>query len=463
MCPADVLRQAVLEAMPQLSAKLHSLAGRLGLLVLCLGILPAPARCQTGAPDHYFNQRTFDIPFEWDNSRSLRQFFLYASTDGKNYTKVAAAAPNSADKFFTYTAAGDGMYYFVVQVEDLENRLTPANVNLAPAGLRVCVDTTKPTAILKPVAPQAPYTVAVEWEVSDVNIDLRTLKLKYAAVGSDRWTVLEAAQLAHAQFSWTPVGAGPFNVQAEVSDKAGNTATATARVAPGTAAAPGTGTATAPANSQRVIHVRSKTFKLNYKCDNKGPSGVQRVEIWMTRDTSQWTKFKTDAPVEGPCELKVPTSGRYGFTLCPINGVGRGPDPPVIRQLPQLWIEVDESAPQVSIHSVVVGDGKDTGFFTVNWLATDKWLRARPITISWAKSLDGPWNVIQSDLENTGTARLPWNKDTNEYEFYLQVKAIDEAGNEGHAETREKVKVDTQIPKVIDIGVMGVEGAKPAN
>jgi hypothetical protein len=452
--------------MPRYFPKLRSLAGRLVLLVVsCFGLVPGQALGQGDAPVHYFNQRTFEIPFEVDNRRPVLQFFLYASTDGKTYTRVAAAAPNSADKFFTYTAAGDGRYDFIVQVEDLEHRLTPANVNLAPAGLHVYVDTTRPTATLKAVTAQAPHTVAVEWEVSDVNLDLRTLRLKYAQQGSDRWIPLEITQLAHAQFSWTPAGAGPFDVRLEVSDRAGNASTATTRVTPGAVAPPGAAggaAAQAPAG-QRVIHVRSKKFKLNYKCDNKGPSGVQRVELWMTRDTSQWSVHMPNAPADGPCEVTVPLTGRWGFTLRPINGVGRGPDPPVVRQLPQVWIEVDESAPQVVIHSIIVGEGKDAGFITVNWLATDKWLRARPITISYASALDGGWTPIQTELDNTGTCRLPTKG--LPFEFYVQVKAIDEAGNEGHAETKEKVKVDLHIPTISigNVEEIGVEGAKPPN
>jgi hypothetical protein len=231
--------------------------------------------------------------------------------------------------------------------------------------------------------------------------------------------------------------------------------TATTRVGPGAAAAAG-GTAAATTNTQRVIHVRSKTFKLNYKCENKsiGPSGVKRVEVWWTRDTSQWTLFVANAPPEGPFELKVPAAGRYGFTLRPINGVGRGPEAPVPRQLPHVWIEVDESAPQVVLHNIVVGEGKDLETITVNWHATDKWLRAKPITISYSNSPEGPWTTIQAELENLGTCRL--STKGLPYQFYVQVKAIDEAGNEGYAASKEAVKVDTIIPKVVDIDVVGV-------
>ena len=281
---------------------------------------------------------------------------------------------------FTYTATADGWYYFIVQVEEQDGRLTPNTVGFAtPPGLRVCVDTVKPMAKLKAVAPslQDGGTVAVEWEVSDANLDLSTLKLQYAIRGGNRWVTLNIRQMPHAQFSWAPQGTGPFDVRLQVSDRAGNTTTTLATVAPGMVLPPGVGTTAIP-GGPRVIHVRGKTFKLNYKIDNVGPSNVKLVEVWMTRRHNRVEQISgPEAPPTGPYEVTVPTTGRYGFTLRPLSGVGRGHREPSPRQQPQIWIEVDDKAPEVVLLGpVIVGEGDDSGYITINWRAVDKFLRA---------------------------------------------------------------------------------------
>jgi hypothetical protein len=457
---------AVLELMRPFSANVRSVAGRLVVLMgLCLGLLPAPALGQ-GNGVYYFHQRTFEIPFNVDPNHPISKLFLHVSTDGKNYNSVAAAAPGAAaNNAFTYEAKSDGWYYFVVQFEDTAGRRTPEKINGSPPQLSVCVDTIRPTASLKavPVPPKmAGHTVAVEWEVNDVNLDRRSLRLQYAPQGSDRWTPLVIEQLPHAQFSWAPPP-GSYDVRLDVADLAKNSATATTRVTTGTAGPYGAADAAA-VGGPKVLHVRSKKFQINYRTDTAGRSGIARVEIWLTRDTNLYSRYKANAPANGPCDIEVPTAGRYGFTVRPINGVGRGPDPPSPRQQPQVWVEVDDTAPLVTLHSVVVGEGKDDGWIIVNWQALDKWLVARPITISYATSPTGPWLPFPGEqpLENSGSCRLQVTKELP-FELYVQVKAKDQAGNEGVAVSKEAVKVDPHLPKVIidsvGVGGISVEGA----
>ena len=133
--------------------------------------------------------------------------------------------------------------------------------------------------------------MAVEWKVSDLNLDSSTLKLEFTATGADHWETLPIRPLSHAQYSWVPHGTGPFDVRLRVSDRAGNTATALTRVTPETVPQGAEGVSAVP-GEPRVIHVRGKTFKLNYKTDNVGPSNVKHVEVWMTRDTTAWTKYQ---------------------------------------------------------------------------------------------------------------------------------------------------------------------------
>ena len=82
--------------MPQCSEKLRSLAGKAALLALAwLVVLAAGAFSQSDRPTHFFAERTFEIPFEMDAGRPIKQVLLHASNDGKSYKQVASAAPAS--------------------------------------------------------------------------------------------------------------------------------------------------------------------------------------------------------------------------------------------------------------------------------------------------------------------------------------------------------------------------------
>src|SRR5262249_32036257 len=156
-------------------------------------------------------------------------------------------------------------------------------------------------------------------------------------------------QLERAQFDWSPTGDGPFEVRLTVEDHAKNVGTATIQVRPDPSrpAVPPSGAA-APGD-RKVVYVNKKTFKLTYKIDGVGPSRVKHVQVWMTRDTNQWNLYPKEAPHEGPFEITVNGQGRYGYTLCPISGVGRGPAAPRAGDQPQVWIEVDETPPVVQL------------------------------------------------------------------------------------------------------------------
>ena len=159
-----------------------------------------------------------------------------------------------------------------------------------------------------------------------------------------------------------------------------------------------------------------------------------------------------EAPAIGPYEVTVPTTGRYGFTMRPLSGAGRRPRAPFPGEQPQTWIEVDDKPPEVVLlGQVIVGEGDDIGYITINWRASDKFLRARPITILYAEKPDGEWKPIKANLENTGTYKGSL-KDMP-LEFYVRVEAIDEAGNKGSAQTMHPVNVDLKVPEANIVNV----------
>lgn len=425
-------------------------ASRLAALAL-LGLLSlgSLSRCRADGPVHYFADRTFEIPYSISPERTFRQLNLFVSTDGRSYTRVGSSSQREGA--FTYTARGDGWYYFIVQVEELDGSTSPRNVNGAPPGMRVCIDTEKPMVQLRPVMPRQ-GKVAVEWTILDRNVDLSTLRLDYRPAGTERWLPLNIRQLERAQFDWDPAAPGPYEVRLIVSDRAKNTTTQTSQVN-GDPARPTSNpvSSTPSTGDRRVIYINKKTFKLTYKIDRIGPSRVKHIEVWMTRDTTQWQRYPTEAPPEGPFELTFNATGRYGITLRPLSGVGRGSPPPRAGDLPQVWVEVDETPPVVQIGNVVVGEGQDSGFITVQYRAEDRFLADTPITLYYATNLDGEWKVMQEKLENTGSARCPTQG--LPFEFYVRVEAVDRAGNKAHAQTAETVKVDLAVPQVIDLNV----------
>jgi hypothetical protein len=437
----------------------------IGLLALW-GWLCAPARAQDNV--YYSRYRNFQIPFNLDQAdQRIQHVNLHVSRDlGGHYEQVGSAAPS--ERSFRFLARADGWHWFVVQIQESDGRFTPPNPRLVQPGLRVCVDTLPPRVVLRPIQPRE-GTVGVEWEVQDENLDLLTLALDYRPVGSDQWIPLNVRQLAEGQFSWSPSGAASYQVRLRVLDKAGNpgesrvsvTPLSTAAAAPGVPG-PGGNAPPPPGPRSKVIHVRSKTFQLNYTVDagTVGPSAVKNVEVWLTSDTRTWTQYSAEAPPRGPYKVTVLNQGRFGFSLRPRSGVGLADDPPRPGDQPQIWVEVDEEIPQVKILDVQVGTGADTGKLTVHWNASDKFLRPQPITISWAAAPTGPWNQFATKLDNTGI--FTGRSDPLPYEFYLKVEAIDEAGNIGQDHTTKPIKVDLKIPRISTVDVIGVEAVPTA-
>jgi len=199
--------------------------------------------------------------------------------------------------------------------------------------------------------------------------------------------------------------------------------------------------------------VNSKRITLNYEIQEKGPSGVSAVELWLTRDGQKWEKYpREQANPSGPFVFEVPDEGTYGFTLVVRNGVGLGAAPPHTGDPPQMWVEVDLTKPAVHYANTEVGRGPDIGTLTITWAAVDKNLAREPITLSYAVDDKGPWTPIEKNLENTG--RYLWRKGPGApHRFFVKVEAVDKAGNVGDAVTIKPVLFDLALPKPRILGV----------
>ncbi len=436
-----------------------------GLVLFACALAPQWAGAQAAPAEniHWRNYRTFRIPFDRNNPdfAHVRRLLLQVSRDmGKTWGYAASANP--ADGSFPFSAPEDGWYWFAVQSEDTDGHVYPADASQFVAALKVCVDTVRPVAALRPATPRE-GTVAVEWDIDDKNLDPASLRIDYRPLGShdDReWLPLHVQSVAKGDQGWTPPLNIPLEVRLYVRDRAGNEAVAVTSVTPGASrsASPGQ----APAGN--ILYVKNRNVQLHYKLDNVGESGVQGIDVWVTRDAQRWEKqYSLDARKAGitpgqqdqTLSLQLADSGRWGISILPRSGVGLADPPPSRGDQPQVWIEVDETRPVVQIHNVVVGQqGADMGRVIVYYSVNDKFLRQRPITVSYSDTAAGPWTVLEKDLESTGSYVLDTKALKMPYQFFLKVDAVDEAGNVGSVVTAQPVKIDFKVPKATTIKVV---------
>ena len=87
------------------------------------------------------------------------------------------------------------------------------------------------------------------------------------------------------------------------------------------------------------------------------------------------------------------------------------------------------------------------GELSIAWEASDDRLAARPITLQFSDSPNGPWAAIAAGLENNG--HYIWRLDNRVPErLYLRMEVRDEAGNTQAVVSPEPVSLDLARPRI---------------
>jgi len=180
---------------------------------------------------------------------------------------------------------------------------------------------------------------------------------------------------------------------------------------------------------ERPRMTSSKRFNLDYSVDAVGPAGVEKVELWVTRNGGlDWDLGWIDEDRESPLLVEVEDEGIYGFRLVIVGKNGLASQTPRPGELADLWIGVDVTKPTVEITSAAYGSDEHAGQLDIRWIAADNHLANRPVTLSFSSQPDGPWTTIAAGLPNTGQYR--WRVDSRvPAQFYLRIEVRDEAGN----------------------------------
>jgi hypothetical protein len=185
----------------------------------------------------------------------------------------------------------------------------------------------------------------------------------------------------------------------------------------------------------RPMVVGTRAFDLEYDVSPIDSSGIAKVELWGTRDGGRtWTSYGIDDDSRSPIRVQVDKEGTIGFRIVVESGSGRVGSPPTSGETPEIWVGVDLTRPTARIISATQGTDGNPNDIEIRWQAADENLPPRPIALHYSAHPGGPWSMIASSLENTGS--YSWRTDRHvPQDVYLRLDVHDAAGNTTTVET----------------------------
>jgi hypothetical protein len=252
----------------------------------------------------------------------------------------------------------------------------------------------------------------------------------------------------------------------------------------GTAPPPGTWSGASAPEGPRAQVINYPRFDLGFDLEQRGPSGISRVDLWVTRDEGRsWHKWSQHDGKGGSVRVALDVrensqlEGNYGFRLVPVSGAGLSEREPVAGDAPDLRIVLDVTAPQIDLFPPV-SDPNNPDTLILQWKATDRNFGDEPITLEWSETPTGPWKpiastgndpVVQATAITTPVARRLAN--TGQYGWrvpagiparvYLKASARDAAGNVKEVVTREPILVDLTKPRAKINGIVPPVAPRP--
>jgi hypothetical protein len=433
-----------------------------------LGQSPVPP----GPRKVYTNRTAFKLPLrveEKDRPR-LQQVQLYVRNGSMGTWTLKESVPPTQTEFI-YRVTQDGEYWFTVVTVDKLGAKNPADVNQEPPGLIVVVDRQPPEVDVHPTTSTFGQPV-LQCDVRDANPDPSKVKVEIQTA-DQTWQPLDPLPGQANQFRVPDPGALRGVVRAQVTDLAGNTATREIHLQMPAVAAAATADAapslpppmesksekisppplSVPASTRQFIN--SKHATLRYQIDQAGPSGIAKVEVWMTRDEGQtWQRLCEDPDRQSPVEIDLPGDGTYGLSLVVTGNNGNGGGPPARGETPDWRLEVDTTKPEARILAVRPEPGEGPGVFLITWTAQDRNLKPEPIDLEYATQSDGgAWILIAKGLKNDGNYRWTMPHGLTG-EVQVRMRVTDMAGNTTTCTAPQPVVMDHSRPKAKVVGVV---------
>jgi hypothetical protein len=193
--------------------------------------------------------------------------------------------------------------------------------------------------------------------------------------------------------------------------------------------------------------VNSSTFRIAYELEDVGPSGVSKIELYITENGgTSWFHYGSDNDRTSPIVAKVPRDGNYGFSFRIRNGAGLVATPPQPGERPEINVSVDQTAPTANLEPIQQGQALHQNQIVIKWNASDRELDENPIALYYATQETGPWELIKGWTANSGT--LPWTVPSAvQSNFYIRLDVRDAAGNITRIDGETAYTVDQSRPK----------------
>lgn len=235
--------------------------------------------------------------------------------------------------------------------------------------------------------------------------------------------------------------------------------TTTPTPTPNVPTAPTTPAETAARGAIPYQLINATQASVDFRIDQVGPSGVGKVEIYMTPDKGQsWHRLGESANKRGPADVNLPGDGLYGIRIVITNGNGFGGRAPQRGEQAHCEIEVDTTSPFVQLRSADVVPS--TGQVEIRWNANDRNFGATPINLFYRTRIDGPWQEVVRGIKNDGVYRWTFPRELSS-QFFFKVEATDQAGNVSTDVTRQPIVIDMTEPRATVINVSGSAVVRP--
>ena len=196
----------------------------------------------------------------------------------------------------------------------------------------------------------------------------------------------------------------------------------------------------------------SERFSLEYELEAVGSSGVEAIELYGSTDHGKtWKRWGADPDRSSPFDIETNEEGVFCFRIVVVGSNGLSSPRPLSGASPDIAVVVDKTAPETRITGAKYGTGDRAGALVIEYECNDPNLMNRPISLSFSRSMEGPWSTIAAGLRNDGLHAWPADPQLPR-QIFLRIDGADQAGNIGTYILEQPIDTQGLAPRARILG-----------